>query len=629
MNAKIPSLTLAAWLFATLSTFGQPTITRQPTDQSVSVGANASFSITASGLAPLIYRWHFNDTELVGATNRTLALTNVQVVLGGNYAAVVSDSSGSVTSRVAVLEVDPSFTKITDSPIVKDTADGEGAAWVDIDNDGDLDLSVVSSDTPVHLLYRNDGNSGFVQVQDGVLPREGAGAETSAWVDIDNDKLLDVFLSKSTGHLFRQSPAGTFVRSVLGAPGLDWGVGAADFDNDGFVDLVVRSTDPRKSVWLNNRMGGFAALSNNSVATSATSSIAAADFDNDGDSDFFVSRGRLYRNDGNGIFTPITTGSLAQQGSNGTEAAWGDYDNDGDLDLFLARIDGNFQQPLPPYLFRNNGDGTFTRIDEPPLNQGLAFAPSGSWGDYDNDGWLDLFLVDFLGLKNLLFHNNGDGTFHRILSGSIANDNGSSTSGVWGDYNRDGFLDLFVANGANGGGEVSDYLYRNNGNSNSWLTVKCVGTVSNRSAIGAKVRAKATINGKSIWQLREINTGGGWTQNPLETHFGLGNAASVETLRIEWPSGTVQEMSNVKAKQLLTIIEPPRLQIATPQTGNPAKLTVQSGVGFSYVLEISEDLRNWTSLRTNIAAGLTLEFEDADAANFSRHFYRARLLETQ
>src|SRR5438552_18836701 len=101
------------------------------------------------------------------------------------------------------------------------------------------------------------------------------------------------------------------------------------------------------------------------------------------------------------------------------------------------------------------------------------------------------------------------------------------------DYNNDGFLDLFVAGGYSG----KNLLYHNNGNSNAWLEVKCVGTVSNRSAIGAKVRAQATTGGRTFWQLREINGGGVYNSMPLVAHFGLGDATNVELLRIEWPSG--------------------------------------------------------------------------------------------
>ena len=124
------------------------------------------------------------------------------------------------------------------------------------------------------------------------------------------------------------------------------------------------------------------------------------------------------------------------------------------------------------------------------------------------------------------------------------------------DYDRDGFLDLFVANWSN----QNNWLFRNKGNANGWLTVKCIGTASNRSAIGAKVRAKATIGGKTFWQLREISNGDGRSNGTLTAHFGLGDATIIDTLRIEWPSGIVQELHDVAAKQSLTVTEPARLQ---------------------------------------------------------------------
>jgi hypothetical protein len=117
-----------------------------------------------------------------------------------------------------------------------------------------------------------------------------------------------------------------------------------------------------------------------------------------------------------------------------------------------------------------------------------------------------------------------------------------------------GFLDLFVAKGAHA--SENNCLYRNNGNSNSWLKVKLLGTVSNRSAIGAKVRVKAMIGGKTFWQLREISSGSGFAQNALEAHFGLGNATNIDTLRIEWPSGITQEFHDVGTNQLWTQVEP-------------------------------------------------------------------------
>ena len=126
-----------------------------------------------------------------------------------------------------------------------------------------------------------------------------------------------------------------------------------------------------------------------------------------------------------------------------------------------------------------------------------------------------------------------------------------------------GFLDLIVPRGATTRCSTI-LLYRNNGNSNSWFKIKLVGTVSNRSAIGAKVRLKATIGGRTFWQLREINIGNGFTSGPLEAHFGLNDATNIDVVRIEWPSGVVQTMTNVAAKQFLTVVEHQEAQMADP-----------------------------------------------------------------
>jgi hypothetical protein len=239
---------------------------------------------------------------------------------------------------------------------------------------------------------------------------------------------------------------------------------------------------------------------------------------------------------------------------------------------------------------------------------------------------LDLIVANYgNGGKNRLYHNNGDGTFTRVAMGSIADDLGNSFGCIWGDYDRDGFLDLFVSNGINSTGERNDFLYHNDGNSNAWLTIKCVGTRSNRSAIGAKVRVMATIAGKTFWQLREINTGDGNSQSTLEAHFGLGNATNVETLRIEWPSGTVQEFANVAAKQYLTIAEPSRL-VATSSNGIP-QFTLQGGRNMQYDIQTSTNLTAWSLLDTLTitSADGTALITDTNALVSEQRYYRAVL----
>jgi hypothetical protein len=305
--------------------------------------------------------------------------------------------------------------------------------------------------------------------------------------------------------------------------------------------------------------------------------------------------------------------------------AWADYDNDGFLDLFLPRA--NSDQSVPSFLFHNNGDGTFTQVEQSPFTTDTGFAISCSWADFDNDGWLDLFVAERNGGQNRLYHNNGDGTFARVLSGPITSDVGNCAGSSWGDYDRDGFLDLFVAAslGAGISAQPDDYLYHTDGDSNAWIAIKCVGTRSNRSAIGAKVRVKATIGGKTFWQLREINTGDGWAGNPLEAHFGLGGATNVETLRIEWPSGTVQEFQNVPAKQYLTITEPARLE-ANSSSG-ALQFILQGGRGFQYIVMVFADLKAWSSLTTLTITNLdgTAQIMDPNAPSSDRRFYRAVL----
>src|SRR5262249_506675 len=150
--------------------------------------------------------------------------------------------------------------------------------------------------------------------------------------------------------------------------------------------------------------------------------------------DLFVPKGifsgansssHLYRNDGGGIFTSITGGQLVSQCTVVAGVAWGDYDNDGFPDVFLARGDfGASGTSFPSFLFHNNGGSNFTQVTQNPFTSDTGLATSGSWADYDNDGWLDLFVSEGNGTVNRLYHNNGDGTFSRVLSGPIAHDSG-------------------------------------------------------------------------------------------------------------------------------------------------------------------------------------------------------------
>ncbi|MCP4710809.1 MAG: hypothetical protein GY869_19470, partial [Planctomycetes bacterium] len=247
-------------------------------------------------------------------------------------------------------------------------------------------------------------------------------------------------------------------------------------------------------------------------------------------------------------FVRISEGEIVTIGSLSLGGSWGDFDNNGYLDLFVAN--GNDQDNL---LFRNNGDGSFTTMTDsisyPMIDDG-ATSGGSCWGDYDNDGDLDLFVANRNGQNNLLYANNNDGSFTKISDEIIVNSNEFSVSASWADYDRDGDLDLFVANGGH------NALYENTGSNNHWFNIKCVGTLSNTAAIGAKVRVKATIYGQPVWQLREISAQTGYAgQNSLRAHFGLGNAALIDSLKIEWPSGLVDIYTELHLERFVTAIE--------------------------------------------------------------------------
>jgi enediyne biosynthesis protein E4 len=265
----------------------------------------------------------------------------------------------------------------------------------------------------------------------------------------------------------------------------------------------------------NNGDGSFAAVSNASIVSDIAEhrSVTWVDYDSDGYVDLFSTTGlnqprRLYHNNHDGTFTRITQGAFLTVLGGFIGVAWGDYNNDGRPDLFLPSV--NEEDGLPNYLYRNDGGGTFTRVGAGTTLDGTFNSNAAAWGDYDNDGDLDLFVScawppgPVIGRPNLFYRNNGDGTFTKITTGSLVNEGGDSWATAWGDYDNDGFLDLFVGNF-----DGASFLHHNSGNDNHWLKFRLIGTRSNRAAIGAKVRVYATINAQTFWQMREIPGGDG------------------------------------------------------------------------------------------------------------------------
>jgi len=266
-----------------------------------------------------------------------------------------------------------------------------------------------------------------------------------------------------------------------------WAVSWVDYDQDGFLDIYLTTAWTHDStvdqLWRNNGNGTFSRVLTDVFNIVFDSQFACwADYDDDGDPDVFVGglsgTGRFYRNDGNGHFTDLTDSLGLTLGWYG---AWGDYDNDGRLDLHAQTG-----------LCQNDGAGNFI------AQTGSAYPGRGpaTWIDYDDDGYLDYFTPYYLATdRRCLMRNNRDGTFTEVGLGGLTDDAATWGMPAWADYDNDGFLDVVVCNRAS---NKPNDLYHNNGNANRWLLVKLVGTASNRSAIGAKVRTQATIWGESV-----------------------------------------------------------------------------------------------------------------------------------
>ncbi|MCP4705882.1 MAG: CRTAC1 family protein, partial [candidate division Zixibacteria bacterium] len=335
-----------------------------------------------------------------------------------------------------------------------------------------------------------------------------------------------------------------------------------DYNNDGDLDLFVTNhcfppcqDDTQNFLFLNDN-GKFVLQDNLTIGLveDEGNSASWADCDNDGDLDLYTTRNNntsiYYTNNGDGKFSYQKENRLTDP--DGTAGTWADYDNDGDLDIYT----NNYGRDN--FLYQNDGAGNFTKITNLTITKDSSFSSGSAWADYDNDGYLDLVLFCSRQTQpsgprvNHLYKNNGDKTFSRILDGVIVSDNEFSHAGEWADYDRDGDLDLFVAQIR---GE-KNALYRNNGNDNNWVNIKLHGTKSNRSAIGAKVRIKAIINGKPVWQLREISSQSAfYAQSSLNAHFGLGDATMIDTIKIEWPSGIVEIKENENSNQFLIYTE--------------------------------------------------------------------------
>ncbi|MEP0547295.1 MAG: FG-GAP-like repeat-containing protein [Rhodothermales bacterium] len=427
-----------------------------------------------------------------------------------------------------------------------------GGAVVDVDGDGRTDLANTHT-----LLLQRDG--GFEPVAfDGAFPLG------SIHGDVDGDGLLDVLvLEAQEPEIYRYTPAHEALRPFTGRGGLNISIPLVqgsvllDYDRDGTLDVLLGNDVGIDFLLRGLGDGAFADVSSEALPqlNRGDYGMMAADYDRDGDTDVYVglcagtTENLLYRND-DGVFSEVAPAADVDDARATWGVAWLDYDNDGWLDLFASNMPSHLAGTNG--LFHNNADGTFTDV---ATEAGVAGpTEDNSWtvtaSDFDNDGWVDLFVVnDPEGSR--LFRNNADGTFTDITTAArIPSLVGLPVAS--GDVDGDGWSDLYMPAARDNRGQTFDALLLNDGGTNGWLTVDLTGVASNRDGVGARVEVAAG----DLSMVREITAGDGFMaqSHGLRAHFGLGTATTAD-VTIRWPSGTVETISGVAANQAITVVE--------------------------------------------------------------------------
>jgi hypothetical protein len=498
---------------------------------------------------------------------------------------------------------------------------GTGVALIDYDNDGRLDLFFVNGSTlegfpadraPTNHLYRNTGTGSYEDVT------QTAGLAASGWGqgacvgDYDNDGSDDLFVTYwGQNHLYHNTGQGRFVdvtqEAGLSQSRVRWNTGCAflDYDRDGRLDLIVANyidldlktaptpesglcrykglrvacgppglTGGRNVLYHNRGDGRFEDVSETSGITRASGTyglgVSTLDFDNDGWVDVYVANdsnpSALYRNNHDGTFTDIGVQAgcaYSQDGKPqaGMGVAIGDYDRNGTMDIFKTNFAGDTST-----LYANSGEGL---CEDRTFAGGIGTNTRWlGWGtsfvDFDNDGWLDLFLAnghvypEVRQLKTeagyeqrkVVYRNLANGRFADVTEqlGPPATTPKAARGAAFGDLDNDGWIDVAIANV----NDLPDLFHASGDRAHHWVTLKLVGVESNRDAIGARVRAVTA----QAQQWQEVRGGGSYlSQNDFRVHFGLNEVTTVDRVEVRWPNGRDEVWDNLAADQLHTLKE--------------------------------------------------------------------------
>ena len=441
---------------------------------------------------------------------------------------------------------------------------GNGVAFFDYDNDGLDDITVATAlGDPIYFYKNINGN--FVS-QTLNIPNNNERNKQINWVDIDNDGDNDLFItSDNSGNRLFENLGNMIMSEITSTSGMltdnfpYYGASWGDYDNDGYLDvfICVRDSNIPNILYRNNGDKTFSLVNDEAgLLSEGYMSFCSVflDYDNDGDQDIYVSndkyanRNLMYKNNGDGTFTEVGVQSGTAVSIDAMTVTVEDLNYDGWLDIYVTN------DPNNNVLFINNGDGTFTDMAQ---SYQVTFN-STSWGavflDADNDKDLDLYVSGegngttspFL---SSAFYENMNSSFFQLDNSAVPNDYSYSYGNAIGDTDNDGYPEIVVNNIDHN----NIFVWKNNTNtSNNWLKVKLEGTTSNRNGVGSFI--EISINGNK--QYRYTCIGEGYlSQNSATEQFGLGSDTVIDYVKVKWLSGIEDTMYNVSANQNLNIIE--------------------------------------------------------------------------
>ncbi len=504
------------------------------------------------------------------------------------------------------------------------TADNESIAVGDFNNDGYDDFFVCNT-VSENALYRNNGDATFTEITAtaGILADADIYTQAAVWGDLNNDGFVDLYVGNKSeaDRLYLNNGNETFSEISFAAgiyqQGFPKSVNMADVNGDGFLDVYISNFATENVLYLNN---GDLTFTNYTFAAGALDSGQAMgtiffDYDKDGDADLYLvhdgnNPNFLYQNDGTGSFTEVGAATEANTASFGMGVDVGDVNHDGWLDIYIANLWANI-------LLLNNGNGTFTEISE-----SAAVDDGGmGWGtfflDFDNDGHEDIYVANgntISAAPNVLYRNAGDSTFEKAETDNSVCSTENSYGAAHFDYDLDGNTDILVANR---NAEAGVKLYKNAERAGSWVTLKLVGTTSNRDAVGAKI---SLLDNTGVLHYHEVTAGSSWSsQSTLMQHIGLGEATAVESLTVEWTTGEEETFALPALNQHYTITE-----------GGTAESGLNYG-GTTGIFNPSDNRNTLIVFPNPVQSVLTVQTEALQASDFIVEVYSVagQLLFTQ